>query len=248
MFCTMWWRQYQNWADSLPQYICHRVTITVPALAVVSGNCTWIHISRARSDWVLSVECCCVLLEESCLAWRGSEKTNNTLIFLSPSLMCDSLTVLSKSTEYPLCKKQAIQTEYMLTHCLEGIQGPSCACISSSWSPTLNLANAKSHYKTRLVKPGKEDECSFALLLWTPEKHFQWGWSSTWAVLPRVTEEEGPCCDLWPTVDGVTGKGCNSEALWDPTPQIPTMLSQPQLQVVARATTAVSPLVHKEAK
>lgn len=92
--------------------------------------------------------------------------------------MCDSLIVLSKSTEYPLCKKQAIQTEYMLTHCLEGIQGPSRACISSSPSATLNLANAKSRYETRLVKPGKEDERSFALLLWTPEKHS----SSTWAL------------------------------------------------------------------
>lgn len=96
--------------------------------------------------------------------------------------MRDSLTVFSESTEYPLCKKHAIQTEYMRTHCLEGIQGPSCACINSSWSATVNLANAKSLYEMRLVKPWKEYECFFALLLWTPEKCFRQGWSSARAL------------------------------------------------------------------
>lgn len=128
-------------------------------------------------------------------AWKESEKTNNTLIFfLSLSLMRDSLTVLSESTEYPLRKKQAIQTEYMITHCLEGIQGPSCACINSSSSATANLANAKSLYEMRLVKPWKEYEYVFASLLWTPEKCFPRGWSSARALglfSPGLQMEKG---------------------------------------------------------
>lgn len=81
----------------------------------------------------LSIECCRrVLLGAACLALKDSEKTNNSLIFFPLSLMHDSLAVLSEFTEYPLCRKQAVQTEYMITHCLEGVQGPSCACINSS--------------------------------------------------------------------------------------------------------------------
>lgn len=129
----------------------------------------------------LSIELCCALLWAACLAWKDSEKTHTTLVFLSLSLMRDSLTVLSECAEYQLCKKQAIQTEYMITHCLEGIQEPSCACINSSWADTVNLANAKGLYEMKLVKPWKEYECFFALLLWMPEKWFQWGWSSALA-------------------------------------------------------------------
>lgn len=57
--------------------------------------------------------------------------------------MYDSLTVFSESTEYLLCKKQAIQKKYMITHCLEGIQGPNSACVSSSWAATVKSGRCR---------------------------------------------------------------------------------------------------------
>lgn len=153
--------------------------------------------------------CRCLLLGAACLARKDSEKTNNTLIFLSLSLMRDSLTVLSESTEYPLCKKQAIQTKYMITHCLEGIQGPSCACINSSWSATVNLANAKKPLWNEACQALKRIPAFLCLAALNiremfpvrPKQHL-----GTWAVLPRVAGEEEPCSDLVPAADR-TGKG-----------------------------------------
>lgn len=165
--------------------------------------------------------------------------------------MRDSLTVLSESTEYPLCKKQAIQTEYMITHCLEGIQGPSCACINSSWSATVNLANAKKPLWNEACQALKRIPAFLCLAALNTREMFpvrpkqHWG---TWAVLPRVAGEEKPCSDLVPAADGVTGKGWDYGALWGPTPEIPPTLSQPPLGMVARATAAASALAPREAK
>lgn len=228
MFGMMWQRECQNWAVWLRLLSsCHHDSFTV-----VSGYSTWIHILGEIADQASSV--CTKGVAR--LAWKSSEKTN-TLIFVfffdSWQLECSQWIYT-----YPTVHQQDTQTGYMVTPCLEGVQGPSCAFIGSS---------------DQLLKIWQMQKTFMKWVLSSPE-------NSQGISLPRCSggqrnvfsEAEAALRPLSCFSQGSRGRSAMRRPLASSgqrsSSRNPQMPSQPQLQVVTRASTAASPLAHKEGK